>query len=187
MESELMERKRAIGAISNPPRKEASIMDVEERKVHRKQWSPVWLLDHSWSIAFLISSSIGTYEIKLIEILVYDANKMTDFGVFASTIVFFISLYVELYRSAYLREKVSYKTTRTATHSMLFFLVVAGISFLFGLWSTWHWLTVPYLFMAFWGVLIQSLILFPVWIQRIVFGIGFSLFLRAFMLAKLTA
>lgn len=127
MEPKLNERKRAIGAKSYALHTQNSSADADERKIHRKKWSLVWLLDHSWSIAFFVSSLIGTYEVKLIQIIVHDANKMTDCGVIASAIVFFISLYIELYRSAYLREKVSYQSTKTATHSMLLFLFLAGI------------------------------------------------------------
>jgi hypothetical protein len=43
----------------------------------------------------------------------------------------------------------------------------------------WHLLTLAYLFMAFWGVLVQLLVIFPPQVQRVLFAGGYLWFLYA--------
>lgn len=54
-------------------------------------------------------------------------------------------------------------------------------SFSVGLWPVWHWLTLPYLFMGFWGVFVQIVVIFPVQVQRVIFACGYLWFMHAYL------
>lgn len=49
------------------------------------------------------------------------------------------------------------------------------------MWPVWHWLTIPYLFMWFWGVIVQTVMLFPVQLQRVLFGLGYLWFMHTYL------
>lgn len=58
----------------------------------------------------------------------------------------------------------------------------AGIdSWTVALWPIWHLLTLAYLFMAFWGVMVQLLVIFPPQVQRVLFGGAYVWFLYAYL------
>jgi hypothetical protein len=54
-------------------------------------------------------------------------------------------------------------------------------SFTIGMWPVWQWLTIPYLFMWFWGVIVQAVVIFPVQIQRVLFGGAYLWFMHTYL------
>lgn len=50
-----------------------------------------------------------------------------------------------------------------------------------GLWPIWHWLTLPYLFMWFWGVIVQIVVIFPVQLQRVLFAGAYLWFMHSYL------
>lgn len=91
-----------------------------------------YLLAHSWSITFFIVALVGVVQIELFPILLFHPLRNAFFvfcGVAASAATVAFGAYIELYRSVYLREKVSYKNARTATHGMLVSISLAGIRY----------------------------------------------------------
>lgn len=59
-------------------------------------------------------------------------------------------------------------------------MVCVGDSLSIGMWPVWHWLTLPILFMWFWGVIVQAAVLLPVQLQRVVFAGAYFWFMHAY-------
>ncbi|KAF1325945.1 hypothetical protein FI667_g8822, partial [Globisporangium splendens] len=153
----------------------------------RSRATPFWLqyvLDRVWSAIFFGVACVGLYEAQFVHEVLYapEAHRAyVNLGILFSTLVVLFGSYIELYRSMILGEKVRYENAKTSTHAMLFSMCAAGVCFSIGLWPIWHWLTLPYLFMWFWGVIVQIVVLFPVQLQRVIFAVGYLWFMHTYL------
>ncbi|TYZ62850.1 hypothetical protein PybrP1_003579 [[Pythium] brassicae (nom. inval.)] len=199
---EIKARKPHAGAPNNAPSVAAAAEEKEEidpsvpsaplldeharRRRHDKNvgsWVQT-ILDRVWSAAFLAVAGFGLHEAQFVHELLYAREARRAWvhaGIGCASLVVLFGSYIELYRSMLLREKVSYETARTSTHGMLASMVAAGVCFSVGLWPVWHWLTLPYLFMCFWGVIVQIVVIFPVQAQRVIFACGYLWFMHAYL------
>jgi hypothetical protein len=143
-----------------------------------------FISDRIWPSLFFIAGLFGLHEGNFLQILLYSKQVNRSWihgGVFFSTLCVLFGSYIEVYRNMILGEKVHYETAKTSTHGMLMSIVLAGFCFLFGLWPVYGWMTLAYLFMWFWGVLVQFVIIFPAQIQRLLFGGAYLWFMHSYL------
>ncbi|OQS00819.1 hypothetical protein ACHHYP_02406 [Achlya hypogyna] len=124
-------------------------------------------------VIFFVAACFGLDEVRFLHVLLYasHANRpMVNLGIFFCTVVVLLGSYMEYYRASYLGEKLNYESAKTTTQAMLASMILAGVSFSFGLWPVWGWLTWPILFMWLWGFIVPLVVVLPNLLQRIVFG-----------------
>ncbi|GAB9477359.1 hypothetical protein Gpo141_00014424 [Globisporangium polare] len=176
-------------SVQTAPLLAANGSELDSRGRARKNQKQVgswiqYVLDRVWSVVFLGVACFGLHEAQFVHEVLYapEAHRAwVNLGIFFSTLVVLFGSYIELYRSMVLGEKVSYEKAKTSTHAMLFSMCAAGLCFSIGLWPIWHWLTLPYLFMWFWGVIVQIAVVLPVQLQRVLFGVGYLWFMHTYL------
>ncbi|TMW59165.1 hypothetical protein Poli38472_007310 [Pythium oligandrum] len=193
---EIKERKRARPQGNEHEEAEAEaevdpsvpLVDATGRRIKSKRSSIEkgiqYVVDRFWPTVFLTLASVGLYELRFVHALLYasHANRLfVNLFILCSTLVVLFGSYIEVYRNLYMKEKVSYETAKTSTHGMLLCMVLAGLFFIIGMWPVWGWLTLPYLFMWFWGVIVQVVVIFPVQLQRVIFGIAYFWFMHSYL------
>ncbi|KAF0696585.1 Aste57867_12654 [Aphanomyces stellatus] len=142
------------------------------------------ILTKFWSLAFLVVATLGLHEVRFLHVLLYASHAsrpMVNLGIFCCTIVAVLSAYLDYYRAMYKGEKVEYKKAQSTTHAILASMCIAGLSFSIGLWPVWHWMTVPILFMWFWGFLVPLVILLPPMVQKVVFAGLYFYFMHSYL------
>ena len=131
-------------------------------------------------------------------------------GVLCGTLLGVFGGYIEVYRNVVLGEHVRYESVKTATHGMLASMLLSGLwyvlssrvrnsvlywrgfltscvwsitirSLTIGMWPVWHWLTLPYLVMWSWGVVVQLLVILPPVLQRVVFVGAYCWFMYSYL------
>ncbi|KAG6616668.1 uncharacterized protein IUM83_13041 [Phytophthora cinnamomi] len=153
----------------------------------RAQLAESWLqlvLDRIWSLTFLAVASLGLYEADFVPQLLHAPHARRGFvhlGVLFGSLLGLFGGYIEVYRGVVLGERVHYKTAKTATHGMLASMLASGFCLAVGMWPVWHWLTLPYLFMWSWGVVVQLVVVLPPVLQRLVFVGGYLWFMHAYL------
>uniref|UniRef100_M4BMW0 Transmembrane protein 107 n=1 Tax=Hyaloperonospora arabidopsidis (strain Emoy2) TaxID=559515 RepID=M4BMW0_HYAAE len=129
-------------------------------------------MDKLWSLVFLTVASLGLYEAQFVSEIVHAPHANRNFvhlGILFGTLLAVFGGYIEVYRSVLLGEHVKYESVKTATHGMLASMLASGLCLAVGMWPVWHWLTLPYLVMWSWGVIVQLLVILPPVLQRVVF------------------
>jgi hypothetical protein len=103
--------------------------------VRRRQRSSIevgikYVFDRLWSLAFFTVACFGLHETQFVHEVLYARHANRTFVMLfiaSSTLVVLFGCYIEVYRNLILGEKVSYETAKSATHGMLFSMVLAGI------------------------------------------------------------
>ncbi|RHY01560.1 hypothetical protein DYB28_002467 [Aphanomyces astaci] len=135
-------------------------------------------------VVFVVVASLGLHEVRFWHVLLYSsrANRpLVNLGIFFCTAVVLLGSYLEYYRAIYLGETLEYKKAQSTTHAILASMVLAGISFSIGLWPVWHWMTVPILFMWFWGLIVPLVVLLPPTAQKVVFAGVYIYFMHSYL------
>ncbi|ETW01575.1 hypothetical protein H310_06221 [Aphanomyces invadans] len=135
-------------------------------------------------VVFLVVACLGLHEVRFWHVLLYSshANRpLVNLGIFFSTAVVLLGSYLEYYRALYLGETLEYKKAQSTTHAILASIVLAGISFSIGLWPVWHWMTLPILFMWFWGLIVPLVVLLPPTAQKVVFAGIYLYFMHSYL------
>ncbi|OWZ00479.1 putative membrane protein [Phytophthora megakarya] len=143
-----------------------------------------FVLDRIWAVAFLTVASFGLYEAHFVSDLLHAPHANRTFvhlGIFFGTLLGLFGCYIEVYRSMILGEQVHYESAKTATHGMLVSMLASGFCLAVGMWPVWHWLTLPYLIMWSWGVVLQLLVILPPILQRVVFVGGYLWFMHSYL------
>ncbi|KAJ0396896.1 hypothetical protein P43SY_000162 [Pythium insidiosum] len=143
-----------------------------------------FVTDRFWPTVFFTVAAVGLYEARFVQRVLYSdhANRLfVNLFIFCASMVMLFGSYIELYRNFFLGEKVTYEKAKTSTHGMLLFMFLAGVCFCIGMWPVWHWLTLPYLFMWFWGVIVQIVVIFPVQLQRVIFMVAYLWFMHSYL------
>ncbi|CAI5717632.1 unnamed protein product [Hyaloperonospora brassicae] len=145
-------------------------------------------MDKLWSLVFLTVASLGLFEAHFGTDIVHAASARRTFvhlGVLWGTLVGVFGGYIEVYRNVVLGEHVRYESVKTATHGMLASMLLSGLCLTIGMWPVWHWLTLPYLMMWSWGVVVQLLVILPPVLQRVVFVGAYCWFMYSYLSAYL--
>ncbi|CAH0479293.1 unnamed protein product [Peronospora belbahrii] len=143
-----------------------------------------FVMDKTWSFTFLIVASFGLYEANFLSDLLYapHANRrLIHLGILFGTLLGGFGCYIEVYRSMVLGERVHYDNAKTATHGMLVSMLLSGFCMTIGMWPVWHWLTLPYLFMWSWGVVVQLLVILPPVLIRVVVLCAYVWFMHSYL------
>ncbi|KAG6948045.1 hypothetical protein JG688_00015270 [Phytophthora aleatoria] len=160
---------------------------VPDTPTPRRSQPETWVrfvMDKIWSVAFLAVACLGLYEADFVSDLLHapHANRsLVHLGIFFGTLLGVFGCYIEVYRSMILGEHVHYESAKTATHGMLVSMLASGFCLAIGMWPVWHWLTLPYLFMWSWGVVVQLLVILPPVLQRIVFVVAYLWFMHSYL------
>ncbi|KAL4163912.1 hypothetical protein KRP22_004539 [Phytophthora ramorum] len=166
---------------------ETDPMVPHARSGRRAQAAESWVrfvLDRIWSLTFLTVASLGLYEADFVPQLLHASHAHRSFvhlGILFGTLLGVFGTYIEVYRSMILGENVHYESAKTATHGMLASMVASGFCLAIGMWPVWHWLTLPYLFMWSWGVVVQLVVILPPILQRVVFVGAYLWFMHAYL------
>ncbi|EEY69681.1 uncharacterized protein PITG_19299 [Phytophthora infestans T30-4] len=160
---------------------------VSNTPAPRRSQPEIWVrfvMDKIWSVAFFSVACLGLYEADFVSDLLHAPHANRSFvhlGILFGTLLGVFGCYIEVYRSMILGERVHYETAKTATHGMLVSVLASGFFLAFGMWPVWHWLTLPYLFMWSWGVVVQLLVILPPVLQRIVFVAAYLWFMHSYL------
>ncbi|KAG7385019.1 hypothetical protein PHYPSEUDO_002031 [Phytophthora pseudosyringae] len=160
---------------------------VADAPAPRRSQPESWLrfvMDKIWSVTFLSVACLGLYEANFVPELLHapGANRtFVHLGIFFGTLLGVFGCYIEVYRSMILGERVHYESAKTATHAMLASMLASGFCLAVGMWPVWHWLTLPYLFMWSWGVVMQLLVILPPMLQRVVFVGAYLWFMLSYL------
>lgn len=153
------------------------------RRSHLTSWVRV-VMDKIWSIVLVVVASLGVYEADFVPDILRAPTANRSFvhlSIFFGTLVGVFACYIEVYRSMIRGEHVRYASAKTATHGMLVFTLASGLCLAIGMWPVWDWLTLPYLFMWSWGVVLQLLVILPPILQRVVFVGAYLWFMQSYL------
>ncbi|CAI5742857.1 unnamed protein product [Peronospora destructor] len=143
-----------------------------------------FVMDRLWSLTFLSVACLGLYEADFVSALLHASHANRNFvhlGILFGTLLGLFGCYIEVYRSLILGERVHYDNAKTATHGMLVSIMASGVCLAIGMWPVWHWLTLPYLFMWSWGVVVQLLVVLPPMLVRVVFMGAYIWFMHSYL------
>ncbi|RLN59628.1 hypothetical protein BBJ29_002221 [Phytophthora kernoviae] len=155
----------------------------EERRSKPETWLR-FITDRIWPGVFLVVACLGLYEADFVSDVLHSLHANRSFvhlGILFGTLLGLFGCYVEVYRSMILGEQVSYTPAKTATHGMLVPMLTSGLCLAIGMWPAWQWLTLPYLFMWSWGVVVQLLVILPPILQRVVLVRGYIWFIHSYL------
>ena len=91
-----------------------------------------------------------------------------------------VKAYVEIFEGRMRKTTVNYKNFRQSTHAAIGLFVLSSLAFHIALWPHYHWNTILVLGIAFFGVILQLLLLLPSWLQNIVSFVAVTLFLQEY-------
>lgn len=152
------------------------------RRSQPESWVQL-VMDKIWSVVFLTVACLGLYEADFVPQLLHAPHANRSFvhlGILFATLLGAFGAYIEVYRSMIRGENVNYESAKTATHGMLVSMLLSGFCLAVGMWPVWHWLTLPYLFMWSWGVVVQLVVILPPILQRLVFVGGYVWFMHSY-------
>ncbi|EQC28727.1 hypothetical protein SDRG_13601 [Saprolegnia diclina VS20] len=158
--------------------------ETEPSPAHREGSATGNVVTKLISALFFVAACYGLDEVRFLHVLLYASHAdrpMVNLGIFFCTLVVLLGSYMEYYRSSYLGETLTYESAKTTTHGMLASMILAGVSFSFGLWPVWGWLTWPILFMWLWGFIVPIVVVLPNFAQRVVFGGMYLYFMHAYL------
>jgi len=84
-----------------------------------------------------------------------------------------IKAYVEIFEGYMKKQKVDYENFRQSTHAAIALFLASSLAYNIALWPHYGWNSIIVLSLAFFGVILQFLLLVPAWVQNIA---GFALF-----------
>jgi hypothetical protein len=91
-----------------------------------------------------------------------------------------IKAYVEIYEGRINKVKVDYSTFPQCTHATLLLLILSSLAYHIALWPHYHYNTFLVLGIAFFGVVLQFVLLTPSSIQNVVSFILLAFFLQEY-------
>lgn len=99
---------------------------------------------------------------------------------FVETAILTIKAYVELYEGMVRRQQVNYENFKQTTHAAIFLILFTSVAFHVALWPYYRWNTPIALGLAFFGVIVQFLVVVPVWFQNLAAFAGLAFFLQEY-------
>jgi hypothetical protein len=103
-----------------------------------------------------------------------------EFGTAVETAILTIKAYVELYEGMVRRQQVNYENFKQTTHAAIFLILFTSVAFHVALWPYYRWNTPIALGLAFFGVIVQFLVIVPVWFQNLSAFAGLAFFLQEY-------
>lgn len=91
-----------------------------------------------------------------------------------------IKAYVELYEGKMKKNAVNYKNYRNTTHAVMVLLLLATVAFNAALWPHYGWNSPFVLGIAFFGVIVQFLLMVPTYVQNAVGFVALTFFLQQY-------
>lgn len=87
---------------------------------------------------------------------------------------------MELYEGRIRKRKVDYAHYKHETHLGIFLILLCSLAFHVALWPYYRWNTPIALGLCFFGVILQFLLIVPVWLQNLVAFVGLTFFLQEY-------
>jgi len=91
-----------------------------------------------------------------------------------------IKAYVELFEGRFNKKTVNYDNFPQSTHAAIVLFLLSSLAFHIALWPHYRWNSVVVLSLAFFGVILQFLLLVPSWVQNIVSFVVLTFFLQQY-------
>jgi hypothetical protein len=91
-----------------------------------------------------------------------------------------VKAYVELYEGMMRRQQVNYENFKNTTHAAIVLIMFTSVAFHVALWPYYGFNTPLALGLAFFGVIIQFLVIVPVWFQNLAAFVGLAFFLQEY-------
>lgn len=92
-----------------------------------------------------------------------------------------IKAYMEIYEGKIKKRKIEYRSFKNGTHAVLFLFLLASFSFHIALWKSYGGArTILVMAVLGYGVLLQSSLLFPTWIQNAFTFVALTFFLQQY-------
>lgn len=88
--------------------------------------------------------------------------------------------YVEVYEGRMRKTKVDYDHFRQTTHASILLFLFSSLCYHIALWPHYHWNSILVLGIAFFGVVLQIMLLIPSWLQNILSFIAVAFFLQEY-------
>ncbi|KAL7691167.1 putative transmembrane protein [Plasmopara halstedii] len=157
--------------------------NLASRRLNPESWMRV-VMNKIWPVALFVVACLGMYEVNFVSEILHSSTANRNFvhlSIIFGTLLGGFACYIEVYRSIIRGEHVRYESAKTATHGMMASMLASGLCAIVGMWPVWHWLTLPYLFMWSWGVVLQLLVILPPFLQRIVFGGAYLWFMHSYL------
>jgi|UPI000581AC63 hypothetical protein len=108
------------------------------------------------------------------------SHEWFKIGLAGTIAILSIKAYVELFEGRIKKTEVNYKNFRQTTHAVLFLLLMSSLAFNVALWPHYGWNSPIVLGLAFFGVILQFLLLVPTSIQNAVAFVGITYFLQEY-------
>lgn len=136
------------------------------------------------AVLFICVASFALFEVSFFQVICSSAHVnrfYVNLGVFLLTICMGIYAYMDGYLPLMKNTLPTYENCKGLTQILLACLIGMGFSFMIGLWPHWHWLTLMYLFIWSFGVVLQLLTLFSTSIQRVLFTGMYLVFMQRYL------
>jgi hypothetical protein len=91
-----------------------------------------------------------------------------------------IKAYVEVYEGRLRKTKVDYEHFRQTTHAAIALFLFSSLCYHIALWPHYSWNAIVVLSIAFFGVILQIMLLIPSWLQNILSVIVLAFFLQEY-------
>ena len=165
---ELRSRTRAAGAAVGPPaRAEPDRAEVVARQV----------LDVVPPLVVFAAATAGLLSYDVHTTVHNDPRVDRAFlgaGIFASSLVVLVKIYLEGYKTGLLKETVNYETMPHTTHAAMGLMLVSGFTLLRALWPAWRQKTLVVMGVFSCGFLFPIALSFPSPVQNTLFLVFWS-------------
>ena len=91
-----------------------------------------------------------------------------------------VKAYVEIFEGKLNKKTVNYENFRQSTHAAIALFLASSLAYHIALWPHYRWNSIIVLSVAFFGVILQFLLLVPSWVQNIVGFVGLTFFLQEY-------
>lgn len=91
-----------------------------------------------------------------------------------------IKAYVEIFEGYLKKQKVEYANFRQSTHAAIALFLASSLAYHVALWPHYGWNSIVVLSLAFFGVILQFLLLAPAWVQNIAGFVLLTFFLQEY-------
>jgi hypothetical protein len=91
-----------------------------------------------------------------------------------------LKAYVEVYEGRLRKTKVDYEHFRQTTHAAIGLFLFSSLCYHIAIWPHYGWNSIVVLSIAFFGVILQIMLLFPSWLQNILSVIAVTFFLQEY-------
>lgn len=91
-----------------------------------------------------------------------------------------IKAYVEIFEGRMNKKTVDYENFRQSTHAAIALFLASSLAYHIALWPHYRWNSIIVLSLAFFGVILQFLLLVPSWVQNIVGFVALTFFMQEY-------